>query len=299
MITKLMLLCIVLSLSFVADASIRVIGKGGGYGEMKALTALSKLRVYLTPCMLNRETCSMQAQDQKFLLEIDKLGFLNTEAAQLEFFTDPNSTDVFRYRESDRNYVAISSMALYTADGKPKSYPDIISTVFAAWLSRPGVRAKVLDLSSNWDGVFFSYDQLFRSVNVTENEVRLENDRYFREIRISLLGKEDVHLALEQAKNTLDLTSFVRQQLPCGSGAASVIDVYNSHAEGSVVVGRIRWGCGGSALYEARFHLQTDSAKKELTTKDLQLHVVNVVELRAPSSDCGEILGDKNKENKK
>ena len=282
---------LLLVLSFSADASIRLIGRGGGYAEMQALTALAKLKNYLAPCIQDRKLCGLSEENHKVLVEVEKLGLLNTSHARLEFFTSTASGDVFRFNEYDGSYLAINTHALYTPDGKPGNYSSILSTVFAAWFSRPPVLEHLQSLMpGKYINFFYLFDYIFRTVNVNETDLTLSNGTIFREIRIFMNGKTDVLVALEKPDMTVDLTPSFRKMLPCTSGVARLVEVTNFSQEGEYVVGRARWTCDEGQTRDARFHMKYHFAKEKNSIEFLTLQVVNMTEISAPT-ECEKKLG--------
>lgn len=277
-------------LSFQADASIRLIGRGGGYAEMKALTALAKLKSYLAPCIQDRKNCGLSEENHRILVEIEKLGFLNTSHARLEFFTSSDPGDVFRYNEYDGSYLAMNTSTLYTIDGKPGRFSAILITVFAAWFSRPPVVAQLQELMPrNHINFFYLFDHIFRKVNMNETDLTLTNGSVFREVRIDMDGKTDVLIALEQSDQTIDLTPAISKKLICTNGAAKIIEVANFFQEGDYVIGRIRWTCGEGVTREGRFHMMHNFSKEKYSPELLTFQVVNMIEFGSPA-DCEDKL---------
>lgn len=275
-----------------ADASIRLIGRGGGYAEMKALTALSKLKNYLAPCIQDRKNCGISEEDHKILVEVERRGLLDTSHARLEFFTSSVPGDVFRFEEYDGSYIGINSASLYTPDGKPGNYSSIISTVLTAWFLRPPVQVQLQELMPRrHNDFFYLFDHILRTVKVSETDLTLDNGSIFREVRIYMDGKTDVLIAIEHAYRTLDLTPFIRKQLPCSSGHAKILEMANFFQEGEYIIGRMRWSCGENQTREGRFHLKYVFPEHERSLEYFFFNVVNMTEYGTPS-DCAQKLGD-------
>ncbi len=287
------LFVLLLTFGFYAEASIRLIGRGGGYAEMQALTALARLKNYLAPCVQDRKNCGLSEENHRVLVEVEKLGLLNTTHARLEFFTSSEPGDVFRFNEYDANYVAINTNALYNIEGKPGTYSSILLSVFTAWFNRPPVLAHLQTLMKGKPfDFFYLFDHIFRNVSVNETNLTLSNGSIFREVRIYMDGKTDVLIAMEHQYRTLDLTPFIRRKLPCTNGLAKVLEMSNFFQEGQHIIGRMRWSCDGGQTREGRFHMNYAFPQDERSLDYFMFQIVNMIEVSAPS-DCGQILGDK------
>jgi hypothetical protein len=117
-----------------AEAAIRIIGKGGGYAEMVALTLLSRVGEVAKTC---ESSCGLNNEETRILSELRERDLLNTRSAKIEFFSDAQSEDEVRYYEDSS--IGISSRHIYLSDQRPAPLVVIAELVMQAWLMRPEV----------------------------------------------------------------------------------------------------------------------------------------------------------------
>src|ERR1035437_8336921 len=102
------LLVILLMMPLFASG-IRVIGGGGGLGEMEALSMLSQLKILILPCL--SIDCGLTTNERQAVEIIQRENLLDTEHALLSFFTSSDPSEMFRYLNPSGTRFAISSNA--------------------------------------------------------------------------------------------------------------------------------------------------------------------------------------------
>jgi len=262
--------------------AIRVIGRGGGYAEMKALTALAQLKVYFTPCLLDPKLCGLSKEAHEYLLSLDARGELNTQKAILEFFTDLESEDTYRYDNNEPNRMAMSTKLIYNSSGKSRPYHEIVSAVFEGWFFLPNGKASVATRS-----VFLEIQSIFENVTLVEKEQKLGFGLTLRQMNVDAFGNTSVLLAVESEKETSDITSFINESLSNLTPSADLTNVVGMFVDSGYIILRVRWSSGEN-LFEGRIHIKINDPQKEMKSENLTIHIVSVTEL-----DCEGKVGGK------
>jgi len=212
----------VLLIAFSAQtpAGVRLIGHGGGYGEMSALYALEEIPSILqfcgtqenNPCGLNDLQLTMVRR-----LHAHQISYL--QAVRLHFATGEDSAIEMDHRD------------LYNQDGTPKSMAEIAALVFVAVLSprMPAAHTVLKDLATD----------LFQSLEIHQQTLSLGVYK-LRFVSVAR-GSEGAHqkLALERPESSLDLTSQFAEKLCGKAGPAehlqwSLLNVDDTHFIGNV-----------------------------------------------------------------
>lgn len=271
------LLAVLTVASLSASANIRVIGRGGGYGEMRALTALAGLRSYLLPCMVDPKLCGLSDEAHRVLLEMDKNGALNTAKGKLEFFTkgvtDSNSDDFVHYNV-DQDRLSVSTRAIYDDFGEPKRFSEVAQTLFAFWMRRPGaylVHRRYME----------EFVKVFDHIELDVETLRLSAGLRLRHMQITSAGSKAVLLAMENAEKTVDITSFVNDGLPYKTERAKITEITGMSfvEEDNFIILNVRWTGGEGALFKGRIHLQMVDTKKEIGPDNLKMWLVREEEI--------------------
>lgn len=241
---------LLLHFSSVADAAIRIIGKGGGYAEMVALTVLSRIPHLAMSCQTLPGHCGLSEAEQSLLSQLIELGVLDTKSAELEFFSDSSSADEIRYLSDAKSLVLLSSRHLYLADQKPAPMNHIASQVLHGWLLRPESTSIFADDPAVIDGLKTLSQKLAQNFKASEQTLRLEQSD--RSLHV-LESTGTVRLLLEENKVLTDLTELLRQQACAEDG--EILGLNELFQDHGVVVGRLKARCGQSS-FAARMLLE-------------------------------------------
>ncbi len=228
-----------------AQAGVRIINNGGGFAEMRALTAFARLRFLVAPCVSRPELCGLSDKELIFLSAQVKSDFFNTDLYEMEFFTD--DPGVVSRRSSDRK-ILINSRALYDDSEQPKSYQEIARLVFVAWYG-DFAGDIVPDLSK----------KIFNRFLVRENEVQLEVEgrvlRTYTMQSVVDVEQRDAILVYETPDGSRELTPMLVEALKCPE-SPRVLDISGFNYEHPIAKGAVTWICRG-AKKQAHFAVHT------------------------------------------
>lgn len=232
---------------------IHIIGAGGGYAEMKALSAFSRMTVLVSPCSLDHTVCDLTEDEIAQLKKQIAAGALDGTDARLEFFTDLNSTDVYRFSGND---LSISSRALYDKNGVPLSFNQIVRVVFEGMLLRAHPasvdQVEVANLAR----------KIFSSLKTVETELALPSlGAKVHGLQISTPRTTTAILGLEFQDLTVDLTPAIVDAISC-PGRMRLLDLSHLYIESSILHGQVVWQCDGQTE-QARMAMQMPSRLPE------------------------------------
>lgn len=239
---------LLLALVFIAPlahSGVRIINNGGGFAEMRALTALARLKFLVTPCIARPQACGLTEEERQLLSDQLTSGFFDTSAYEMEFFTADSS---IISQPSSEKKILINSKALYDESNQPKSYQEIARLVFLAW-SRDLRPDLVPELSK----------KIFRGFLVRENEVDLEVEgRMLRAYTVQSMidpNGRDAMLVYETKDGSQELTSMLIAAMKCPE-PVRILDIAGFAYEHPVVTGSVNWICGKSKK-QAHFSVHT------------------------------------------
>jgi len=225
-----------------SQAGIRIINHGGGYAEMKALSALSRLQYFVSLCVQRPDICGLGLEEIEKLQSLES--YFSTRDAELEFFTDTRSTDIFRYNDGRPNYLGISSQTLYAPDGSPKKFGEIAAIVFNAWTGRPGLQQTNLEwMAKALTRLEIEESELYLGGQTKLHAPRITNSQHSFSIQLLMLENQIV---------TKDLTARLTANLPCAGTAAELVSVSGLSFRSPFILGRAQWRCGEQTK-EGRF----------------------------------------------
>ncbi len=243
----LIILSLMLQLS-PAQAGIRIINGGGGYAEMMALTAYSRMRLLIHPCRVRPEVCGLTEAEQA-LLAIQNEGQFFNLPGPLEFHVPETETDLYRGPQTGADTFSMSSSLLYDSAEQPKSYQEIARLVFVGSLKVfAGIDAEELS------------KKIFQRFLVRESELPL--DQTGRIVRAFLLQSKisadrEAFLTLQNLGDHTDMTDMLVDAVKCaGKKPAKILDLSGLAYESPIVTGHLVWQCGNS-LKQAQFALHT------------------------------------------
>lgn len=243
------LLLLSLALPGASQAGVRIINNGGGFAEMRALTAFSRLKFLVAPCVSRPDICGLTATEFEMLSwQLDK-GFFNTSNFELEFFTDDPA--IASKNTSDRK-ILINSTTLYDESAQPKSYQEIARLVFVAWYR--GFSSDVMTELSK---------KIFSRFLVRENEVQLEVEgralRTYTMMSVVDVEQRDAILVYETPAGSQELTPMLAAALGCPE-TPRILDISGFNYEHPIAKGSVSWVCRGTRR-EAHFALHTSVLK--------------------------------------
>lgn len=241
--------------SAVPAFAIRVIGNGGGYAEMQALSALSRLRVLILPCLQRGEACALTEVEQDYLRRLDAAAAFKTGGVKLAFFTRENSGDWVRYGNGT---MAVASGVLYDQAGSPLTFAEIGRAVLQAWLGRPEIpHVNGVSPAEIAGKVFSSF-----SASEMSWEMKALGARGHL-IQASSRGTNHVFLGVEFNDMTEDLSERFLTSVPCREPAADPV-VRRVHFQDSVLTGEMTWACDGE-ITRARFVVNFPDSREALS----------------------------------
>lgn len=244
----LFLVCLFL-IAPVAQSGVRIINNGGGFAEMRALTALARLKLLIAPCVARPQLCGLSDQEHHLLSRQLSEGFFETYTHELEFFAADTSIPS---RLSPKQKILLNSKTLYDDSNQPKSYQEIARLVFIAWY-RETFADIVPDLSK----------KIFRHFLVRENEVSLEVEgrslrSYTMQSMVDPNGRDAV-LIYETKDGSQDLTPLLVAAMKCPE-PPKILDIAGFAYEHPVVTSSVTWECG-KVRHQAHFSVHTSVLK--------------------------------------
>jgi hypothetical protein len=291
----LLIQCLMMAAPELATA-IRVIGNGGGIGEMHALGALANLRRLSMICMLPNNPCHLNDASTETLRRLDSIGLLNSTDAVLEYFPNPDGgTDAIRYGAQD-NYVAIASSALNWPDGSPRPYSEITALVFSAWLNRPAALRISRERGIEPRQVEEFAKLISAGLNLEDRALPLIPLKLvLHEIQIThAFDGDDVLnipvLALEQTDqpNSIDFTQAFTSAVQCRANKpVRIVQFSGAFYAPPNVIGELTWVCGTQA-FKGRYRVELPTTIEGILQPDaLRIFIFNQRELPA---NCPDLL---------
>lgn len=236
------------SLTSLSAWGIRVIGGGGGLGEMQIESIFTRLRVLSQVCLQPNANCGLSRDERKALKLLTDSSLLDTKDAKIEFFYEPSSHTLFRYRIDNSDYVAISGNALYVRDGEPKSAGELAAIAFQAWTKRDLVRTALVEAGLEQVQMDELANKIFGKSRLDTQSLEMNHQILMH--RFNLKVDElyaGAFLFMEQQGKTTDVTSQVLAKA-CRGRPSRLLRVVRMARQGAALNARIEWECGGNYM---------------------------------------------------
>lgn len=238
-------------LSIPAFGGIRIINGGGGFAEMRALTALARLQFMVRPCTMHPDSCQLSEAERQYLSRGLSARLFDTSSINLEFFSSENAADDYRVSKDGKTFF-LNTKIIYNAAHKPLDYREIARIVFLGWLQHFGGNIPdTLDY-----GVLAQ--KVFGHMLIRESEEPIDQERIARAFMLSSMSdpvRQDAILVIEGTDRTMDVTSMLAEATNCRI-PARIRDISGIAYETPVLTGSVTWDCG-QIRKQARFALQT------------------------------------------
>jgi|GEM_PF-6867263 len=242
------LLAFALTITSISAWGIRVIGGGGGLGEMQIESIFTRLRVLSHLCLLPNAECDLTRDEKKALKMLIDSALLDTTNAKIEFFHEPTSLADFRYQRENNDYVAINGNALYARDGEPKSANELAAIAFEAWTTRDLVRTALVEANLGNVQLDQLANKIFGKSKIETQTVEMNNQILIHRFNLKI-GElyAGAFMFMEQKGKTTDVTSLVLNKA-CRGRTSRLLRVVRMARQGSALNARIEWECGNNYM---------------------------------------------------
>lgn len=242
MLTKIILMLLVGLSSF---AGIRVVGNGGGLGEMKAVYVFQNIEWYLKPCLKNTSACQLNTADVAVLEKIIQILPLERARYNLEFYTSQTSED-FLTGNDVGSKLLINSAALSDVTGQPFSTNEIGKIILRALLQHLKIQTPSLP-----EKIFLNLQELAYSISLNSGMVHWLKITQLNQF----IGDE---LFFEKPNKTYDLFPLFNRLALCKDSKALVLrilDLSKERVTSEFMTLNIQWSCGETAQGLAKVNI--------------------------------------------
>ena len=227
-----------------SSAGIRIIG-GGGIGEMKALTFMSRLDQIISPCFKTPELCGLSLEIAE---DLKHSGLPWAKKMQVELFSDPDLSQKYRWQPPDPT-VYVNSRLLYDGD-IPKPSDEIAAAMLDIWLTAHTTTGRFGDTAA-------LAHRIMRGMKLAETESEFGNLKvHTMNLNATLSERQEAFLAIEYPEGTKDITALLRQVLEDHHKLVGrVLEITQVTREGGFFAARARFHDDRSEM-AARFAFQ-------------------------------------------
>lgn len=225
---------------------IRVIGGGGGLGEMQIQSLFNRLQILSSLCLQPGAGCELTRDERKALKLLVDSPLFNTATAKISFFQEASPEEKFRYHQDDNDYVAISGNALYEHDRQPLSAPKLAALAFEAWTHRASVQALLHEAGLSHIQLETLAGKIFGRSKILSQTTELANNVLIHQINLKN-GElyAGAYLYVERGDVTTDITNRLIEKVCRGEQSGRLLRVVRSSRQGAALDARIEWECGG------------------------------------------------------
>ena len=255
----------------VSLADIRVVGNGGGLGEMKAVVVFQNMERYLTPCLKNAAACQLEAPEIAVVQKILQILPVERSRYNLEFYSSPTS-EAFTTGHEIGSKLSINSSAVSDANGHPYSTNLIGTIIFRGLLQHLKIQTTNIP-----EKIFLNLQEQEQFVSLGASMIHWLKLTQLKQF----VGDE---LLLEKTNKTYDLFSLLSNIELCNNPKNLFLRIVNLSQEivsSESINVDIQWNCGGVNLGSAKVRITPKfSANEDLDVQHSSVQTYAIVSPR-------------------